>query len=649
MITSGQLKILLMNKFFPLFKITLLLLLFSSRLCAQRGKEKAGELKLYTPTEEQVKITGGPWYNAMELERKYLRSLDPDRLLVDFKKTAGLKTNAKEYGGWEMESKELRGHSLGHYLSAISRMARLTNDSVLTARCIYIVKELNLCQQKIGTGYVSAFPSEYLDRVENRKEVWAPYYTLHKILAGLFDSYKFCSDKLALTTATNLVHYLYARTIPLGPEQFQKVLDDTEEGGMNEFLWNMYAETGDTMSRNLAQFFYAKEDFDPLKDRKEKLKGLHANSTIPIVLGLARDYEVTGDITRKQMAEFFWNSVIGGRTFATGGTSGNDLWNADPYHLSEELNPYAQESCATYNLLKLSSHLWSWSRDIKYQEYMERALVNAILPSQNPVTGMSLYHLATAPGYYKTFSTPDSSFWCCTGTGMENFSRTSEYIYAVEDNTLYVNQFVPSELNYKNEGFKLIQETNMPDGKNLNLKIICNKPTSFKLAIRIPSWTGEDYTITLNGKPLAAKSAPGSYLLLDRVWHSADKIAISFTPHLWFSLLPVTNKYVAFGYGPVVLVAAFDRKNVVQKTSDDGPYHGKPIDVPGIQFDPNTFSKNIQAVDIKNLTFRIKSITGTEIKLMPFYKIVNQYFSIYMPIGKTEAVVNKKKYDATDH
>ncbi|MEO6917069.1 MAG: beta-L-arabinofuranosidase domain-containing protein [Chitinophagaceae bacterium] len=638
-----------MRSFAAVFAITFLLISCSSRLSAQPADKKAQNLKLHTPTEDQVRITGGPWYNAMELERKYLRSLDPDRLLVDFRKTAGLKPNAKEYGGWEMESRELRGHTIGHYLSAISRMARLTNDSVLSARCVYTVKELNRCQQKIGTGYVSAFPTEYLDRVENLKEVWAPYYTLHKILAGLFDSYKFCSDTLALTTATNLVHYLYARTIPLGMEQFQKVLDSTEEGGMNEFLWNLYAETGDTMSRNLAQFFYAKHDFDPLKERKEELKGLHANSTIPIVLGLARDYEVTGDITRKQMSEYFWRAVVEGRTFVTGGTSANDLWNADPYHLNQELNPYAQESCGTYNLLKLSSHLWSWSRDIKYQEYMERALVNAILPSQHPVTGMSLYHLATSPGYYKIFSTPDSSFWCCTGTGMENFSRTSEYIYAVEDNTLYVNQFVPSELKYKNEGFRLIQETNMPDGKALSLQIICDRPVAIKLAIRIPSWTGEDYTITLNGKPLTAKSAPGSYLLLDRVWHSADKIAISFAPHLWFSLLPVTNKYVAFGYGPVVLVAAFDRKNVVQKTSDDGPYHGKPTDVPGITFDPETFAQNIQLVDKKNLSFQIKSDSGKEIRLMPFYKIVDQYYSIYLPIGKTETAVNKKKYDATDH
>ncbi len=628
---------------------TVFLLLFSSVLYAQSNKGRVEKLKLSTPTEDQVSITGGPWYHAMEMDRKYLRSLDPDRLLVDFKKVAGLETNAKVYGGWELESRELRGHTMGHYLSAISRMAVLTKDSVLYSRCIYTVKALNRCQTKMGTGYVSAWPEEYLYRVENLKEVWAPYYTLHKILAGLLDSYKFCSDTLALTTATNLVHYLYARTIPLGTDYFQKVLDNTEQGGINEVLWNIYAETGDTMSLKLAQFFYAKADFDPLKEGQEKLKGLHANSTIPIIVGFAREYEITGDIVKKQMSQLFWRQVNEGRTFVTGGTSGNDLWNADPYHLNEEMNPYAQESCCTYNMLKLSNHLWSWTRDVKYQEYMERALTNAILASQNPITGMTLYHIPTAPGYYKFWATPDSSFWCCTGTGMENFSRTSEYIYAVEENILYVNQFIPSELNYKNEGFKLMQETTMPDGKNLNLKIICNGPKALKLAIRIPSWTGENYTVTLNGKKLESKSASGSYLVLDRVWNSGDNIDISFTPHLWFSLLPVTNKYVAFGYGPVVLVAAFPRENVKYKTGYEEPSHGKPIEVPGIQFDPNTFSKNIVAADSKNLIFKIKSESGSEIKLMPLYKVIDQYFSLYLPIGNVENKIKMKRYDATDH
>ena len=277
---------------------------------------------------------------------------------------------------------------------------------------------------------------------------------------------------------------------------------------------------------------------------------------------------------------------------------------------------------------------------------MESALVNTILSSQKPVTGMSLYHISTAPGYYKTWSTPDSSFWCCTGTGMENFSRIAQYIYAVKDNCLYINQFVPSELNYQKEGFKFIQETTMPDGKDLNVKIICKKPISMKLAIRIPSWTGDDYKVNLNGKEIESKSAPGSYLLLERVWHSGDEIDISFVSHLWYSLLPVTDKYVAFGYGPVVLAAAFEEEKV-EKLPMFEPYHGRKIDVPNIPFNPNTFPKNIEVADAKNLFFKVKSQSGQEIKLMALYKIVKEHYSLYLPIDSNQNNIIKREFDPT--
>jgi DUF1680 family protein len=636
-----------MKKYRNLIITIFQLILSTSVLRAQPVNKIENHLKLSAPTEENVRITGGPWYHAMELDKKYLLSLDPDRLLVHFKKLAGLQSNAKEYGGWEMADQELRGHSLGHYLSAISRMSVLTNDKILHDRCIYIVKELNKCQEKIGTGYVSAFPEELLDRQDNLKEVWSPYYTLHKILAGLFDSYKYCSDTLALTTAIKFSHYLYARIKRMTTEHFQQVLDSAEQGGMNEVLWNLYAATGDTISRNLAQSFYQHTYFDPLQQGKENLKGWHSNSFIPNVVGVAREFEVTGEITKKQISELFWQQVTGGRSFVTGGTSSRDAWNADPYHMDEELNPYAQEGCCTYNMLKLSNHLWGWSKDIKYQEYMEKALVNSILSSQNPVSGMSTYSISTAPGYYKTWGTPDSSFWCCTGTGMENFSRIAEYIYGVEDNCLYVNQFVPSELNYKEDGLKLIQETNLPDGKDLKIKIISDKPKSFKLAIRIPSWTGEDYTVKLNGKALESKAAPDSYLLLDRVWHTNDKLEISFTPHLWYALLPVTNKNVAFGYGPVVLAAISNGDKVTEKARHQIVPKGTPAEVPIIKFSPNDFLKNLKVVNLKKLSFNLDTKSGNTISLVPLYSIINEHFSIYLPIDDQKNNIIKGVVDPT--
>ena len=630
--------------------LSVFIIVFMAFAFFQCSEERVEEIKLSAPTIDMVRITGGPWHHAMELEREYLRSLDTERLLFHFKKTAGIETNSKEYGGWEMEWRELRGHSIGHYLSAISRMGRLTNDSVLLARCNYTVQELNRCQKQIGTGYLSAWPEEYLDRVENLEEVWAPYYTIHKILAGLLDSYIYCDDQLALSTALDFVHYLHSRITPLGKEYFQKVLDKTEQGGLPETLWNLYAVTGDTVSSDLAQYFYQKTYFDPLEQGKENLKGWHSNSFIPAVVGVAREFELTGDITKKRVSELFWKQVIEGRSFVTGGTSNGEHWNAEPYHMHSELGPGAHESCCSYNLIKLSNHLWNWSKDVKYQEYMERTLVNAILSTQNPVTGMSMYYTSTAPGYYKTWGTPDSAFWCCTGTGMENFSRTAEYIYALQDNRIYVNQFVPSELNYEEKGFKLIQETTLPDGKNLNIKVLCEKPVNLKLAIRIPSWTGDDYEVNLNGKSFDAKPAPGAYLLLDRVWHNNDNIDISFTPHLWYSLLPLTNSNVAFGFGPVVLAAIHKGEKVEEKLRHRyGPYDGTPVDVPPILFNANNFSKYIEVVNEEDLLFKVKSQSGDEIKLMPFYNIVNEHFSIYLPIDSIENNINIKEVDPSDH
>jgi uncharacterized protein len=611
--------------------------------------DRAEIAQLDEPVLNMVKLTGGPWKNTMELERDYLLSLDPERLLFHFKKVSGIETNASEYGGWETESRELRGHSIGHYLSAISRMAVLTNDTTLLNRCAYTVSELKKCQEKTGTGYLSAWPEEYLDRVETLQQVWAPYYTLHKILAGLFDAYMYCNNKEALDVAINLSHYLYDRIAPLGRPHFQEVLDKTEQGGMNEVFWSMYAETGDSICRNLAVSFYQDSYFDPIQQGKDHLKGWHSNSFIPNVVGIAREFEVQGDVSRKQMSERFWQQVVETRSFITGGTSNGEHWNTDPYHLHSELGPGAHESCCTYNMIKLSDHLWKWSTDIRYQEYMERALTNAILPTQNRETGMSMYYVSMAYGYYKTWSTPDSSFWCCTGTGMENFSRTAEYIYSVEDNRLYVNQFIPSELHYAKNGFTLIQETSLPEGNTVAISVNTEKPVNLKMAVRIPSWTGNDYSISMNGKPISMKPMPGSYFMIDRQWRSGDKLEIEFTPYLWYSLLPVDNKNVAFGYGPLVLAAKFKEATVDEKLRHRyGPYDGTPVEVPPIQFDTRNFNDFVKEEDKTKRHFKVTGINGEEILLVPFHEVHREHFSVYLPVGN-RSETNHKRVDPSEH
>lgn len=630
-----------------LIYLSVVALFFVASGCSSETQEF---IHIEKPKIDQVQLTEGPWYKAMELEREYLQSLDPDRFLVHFRKVSGIETDAKEYGGWEMESRELRGHSIGHYLSAISRMAKLTNDTLLMNRCSYTVKELIRCQELNNNGYLSAWPEEYLDRVENLEKVWAPYYTLHKILAGLLDAYIYCNDEDALKSALALSHYLYQRIEPLGDEQFQKVLDKTEQGGMNEVFWNIYAETGDTICKKLALDFFQKSYFDPLLQGKDHLKGWHSNSFIPNVVGISREYECTGDITRKQMALRFWQQVVEARTFVTGGTSNGEHWNSDPYHLHTELGPGTHESCCSYNMIKLSDHIWNWTAQVKYQDYMERTLINAILPTQNSETGMSMYYVSMAPGYYKTWGTPDSSFWCCTGTGMENFSRIAEYIYSVQDDRLYINQFVSSELDFSASGFKLIQKTTLPKGRDLSIEIECDAPVAFKLAVRVPSWTEDDYSVTLNGKTLVSKPDAGSYLLLDRTWKAGDILEITFSPKLWYSLLPIDNRNVSFGYGPLVLAAKFGNAMVDEKLRHRyGPYDGEALEVPAIQFNSSGFADHIDMVDEQNLHFKVESQDGEDILLVPFFDIQNEYFAVYLPIEKQAKQGANLRVDPSEH
>ena len=628
------------------FRLSFILLF----LCSGCVSDPQPFAKIPEPTLDRVRITEGPWHEAMELEKSYLKKLDPDRLLHHFRRTAGLDTIVRGYGGWESGSRELRGHSIGHYLSASSRMYQLTKDSLLLDNTKYIVQELRKCQEEIGSGYVSAFPEEYLDRVENMEKVWAPYYTLHKILAGLNDCYVYNNDEVALEVALDLAHYLYSRIAPLGKDYFQQVLDKTEQGGMNEVFWNLYSETGDTICKALATSFYQHSYFDSLAKRRDNLKGYHANSFIPNVVGVARGFEINGDSRSKQIAEYFWDQVVNTRSYITGGTSNGEHWNTDPHQLQSELGPGAHETCCTYNMLKLSSHLWNWSTDIKYQDYMERALINGILPTQNRETGMSMYYVSMAPGYYKTWGTPEASFWCCTGTGMENFSRIGEYLYGLQANRLYVNQFVSSELSYPESDLKLIQKTTLPNGNQVELQIQSDRPVKIKLAIRIPSWSKGDYKATMNGDPLNIRSAPGSYLIVDRLWKRSDKLKLVFAPQLWYSLLPSTNEYIAFGYGPTVLSARFGVPETVGRMRHEyGPYNGTPVDVPAIRFNPASFLKDIETVNLENRHFRIKTIEGEKIDLVPFYDIHMENYSVYLPISKQTVKMNNRKVDPSEH
>ncbi len=365
----------------------------------------------------QVRLLSGPIKDLLERNRNYLLSLSVDRLVHNFRVNAGLPSTAEPLGGWEAPNCELRGHFTGHFMSACALMYASTGDKRLKEKGNQVVDALAKCQQVLGpNGYLSAYPEEFIDRVETGKRVWAPYYTLHKIMAGLFDMYMLCEDRQALDVLKGMAAWTKKRLDKLDDKQVQDMLR-VEFGGMAEVLANLYAATGDPVQLALARRFEKRSFLDPLEDHRDELKGLHVNTHIPQAIGAAREYELTGEKPYYEVASFFWNQIVDARSYVTGGTSDYEYWRDDPYKLADQLSQESHENCCTYNMLKLTEHLFSWSADARYFEYYERAFFSGILPTHHPaVGGAIMYYVPLKSGLFKMFGVPDSSYFCCNGS-----------------------------------------------------------------------------------------------------------------------------------------------------------------------------------------------------------------------------------------
>ena len=502
----------------------------------------------------QVQLLDGPFKHARELDRQYLLSLDADRLLHNFRITAGLPSSAKPLGGWEEPKCEVRGHFVGHYLTACALMVQATGDPRLKAKADYMVAELAKCQEKMGNGYLSAFPESFIDRVEACKPVWAPWYTLHKIYAGLVDMYARCGNRQALEVAKRAADWVKARCDKLSDAQMQKMLDN-EHGGMNDVLAELYAVTGEDKYRQLSERFNHHAVLDPLARRQDKLTGLHANTQFPKVIGAARQYELTGNEKCRTLATFFWDVVTRERSYVTGGNSDGEHFSPKE-ELSKHIGPATTETCNTYNMLKLTRLLFGWDPRPEYADYCERALYNHILASQNPENGMVLYYLPLKTGVPKAFGTPNDSFWCCSGTGVENHARYGESIYFHGDgNTLFVNLFIPSELSWPEQGLKLRQETKFPESDSTRLTFTCKNPVQLTLKIRHPYWATSDAELAVNGRKESLASTPGSYVTLARLWRPGDTIEVRMPMSLRTEGFRDNPRKRAILYGPLVLCA----------------------------------------------------------------------------------------------
>ena len=501
----------------------------------------------------QVKLLDGPFRRAMELDRSYLLSLDPDRLLHTFRINAGLPSGAKPYGGWEEPKCEVRGHFTGHFLSACALMYASTGDERLKEAGHRVVLGMAECQKKIGSGYLSAYPEEFIDRVEAQQRVWAPWYTLHKVLAGLLEMHVHCGDAEALETAKRFGDWVKARTDRLDDDRMQKMLGN-EHGGINEGMANLYALTGEKKYLETALRFNHLAVIGPATRGEDRLTGLHANTQIPKFIGTAREYELTGEESLRKASLFFWETVVKERSYVIGGHSDGEMFSPKE-KLSEALGPSTTETCNTYNMLKLTDHLFSWDPRAEYQDYYERALFNHILASQDPRTGMMCYYVPLRSGSHKEYNTPEDSFWCCTGTGVENHAKYGRAIYSHEgDAALLVNLFIASELDWPEKGLKLRQETPFPEEGRTRLVVSCRAPVELELKVRHPAWASAGFHVKVNGAEQPA-GAPGTWISLKRTWKDGDSVDLEMPFSLRTEGFRDNPKRFAFLDGPIVLAA----------------------------------------------------------------------------------------------
>jgi DUF1680 family protein len=578
-----------------------------------------------------TRLLPGTFLEAQARNSKYLQSMPPDRLLHTFRVNAGLASSADPVGGWEKPDCELRGHFTGgHFLSACALTYAATGDEWFKARAALMVSELARCQQAHRNGYLSAFPEELFDRLRDGAKVWAPFYTLHKILAGHLDVYEYCGNDQALEVAKNLAGWIRVWTKGLSDARMERILQ-VEFGGMNDGLYRLYAITGSEEHRDLAHRFDHPTFFEPLSKRRDELQGLHVNTQIPKVIGAARRYELTGEKRYRDIAEYFWSEVTGARCYATGNTSNGEVWEGAPGRLADQLSSSTCECCCAYNLMKLTHFIFGWTADPRAADYYERTLFNSRLGTQNPHDGTLMYYYPLASGYWKFYGQPLGAFWCCTGTGVEEFAKLADSIYFHDDTGLFVNLFVASELTWPEKGLRLRQETAFPEEESTRLTFTADAPVRLSLRLRIPWWAKRGGRVRVNGEPLPAFATPSSYLVLDRVWKTGDRVELELPMQLTTQPMPDDPTLQAAMYGPLVLAGRLGKQGLTSEMTYGGyecELSGKPVSVPEIAGELKNPASWIEPVAGHPLAFRTRG-RAAKMDLVPLYRLFDERYAVY--------------------
>ena len=581
-----------------------------------------------------VRLTGGPLKQAQDLDAAYLLSLEPDRMLCYFRKNAGLKPKAKGYGGWDGDGKNLTGHILGHYLSAVSLMWTATGDPRFKERADYIVKELKEVQACHPDGYLGALANgeERFAEVArgdirsggfDLNGLWSPFYVLHKVYAGLRDAYRFTGNREALELEIKFAGWAEGVFAKLDEAQVQKVLN-TEFGGMNEVMADLYHDTGDKRWLAFSYKFEHRTVLEPLKRHQDCLAGLHGNTQVPKLIGSLARFAYAGDPGDGFAAGFFWDRVVQHHTYATGG-HGKDEYFGEPDKLDNRIDGRTAETCNVYNMLKMTRKLFALRPDAHYAEFHERALFNHILASIDLQDGRTCYMVPVGRGVRHEYQDMKDSFTCCVGSGMESHALHGDGIYYESGDRLWVNLFAPSTAEWTAAGVKLAMATDFPEGEAATLALTLAAPRTFTLALRRPAWAGEGFAVKINGEAVPALPKPGAYVELKREWKSGDTIAIALPKTLHLETLPDNPRRGAILWGPLVLAG------------DLGPEDGfdvwKPGAIPVFVGAGRPIAEWLKPVAGKPGNFRSAGVGRKgDVDLVPFYRLHRRTYAVYWDI-----------------
>jgi uncharacterized protein len=596
-----------------------------------------------------VTLLDGPFKHARDLNIQTLLKYDLDRLLAPYRKEAGLPAKASFYPNWE----GLDGHIGGHYLSAMAMNYAATDNAECKRRMEYMITELKACQEANeinnndwGKGYVGGVPKSKVIWGTLQKgdftayrSTWAPWYNLHKLYAGLRDAWIYTGNKDARTIFLKFCDWGINITSSLTDAQMQSMLD-SEQGGMNEIFADAYQISGDEKYLITAKRFSHRMLLDPMSSDIDNLDNKHANTQIPKAIGFQRIAELTHDKKFTEAGSFFWETVTGKRSLAFGGNSRREFFPSESSCIDFINDVEGPESCNSYNMLKLTEDLFRTNPSAKYADYYERTLYNHILSTQHPEHGGYVYFTPARPRHYRVYSAPNEAMWCCVGTGMENHGKYNQFIYSHKHDSLFLNLFIASELDWKERGVKIRQETRFPDEEQTKLTVTKGS-SHFNLMIRYPSWVKDgDLRITVNGKAISFNAHPSSYIVVNRLWKAGDEIKVLLPMHNSIEHLPNVPSYIAIMRGPILLGAKTGTEDLQGLIADDSRWgqipNGKKLPVDKapiiIEDDISKIADELVPVKDKPLTFTapgLKMINPINVVLEPFYRIHDARYMMY--------------------